>query len=146
LQFSNIFIPNEELRKKFVEESDKTGYDEPSLMGIVAATAAYSEGGEWFDAAKAYIWENIKFAKNYIKEHCNKIKVIIPEGSYLLWLDFSAFGLSDSEINERILRKAKVWLDYGLMFGREGEYFQRINCATPRSILEQALEAICKQF
>jgi cystathionine beta-lyase len=68
------------------------------------------------------------------------------EGSYLLWLDFSAFGLDDRELEERILRKAKVWIDRGLMFGSEGSQFQRINCATPRKILEQAIERICAQF
>lgn len=146
LQFSNIFIRNPGLRKSFAREIDKTGYDEPSLMGIVAATSAYSDGGEWFDEARDYIWKNIQFAKEYICEHCPKINVVVPEGSYLLWLDFSKFGLTGTEINDRILNKAKVWLDNGSMFGKEGEMFQRINCATPRKILEEALERICSEF
>ena len=146
LQFSNIFIADEKMRKEFSEELDKTGYDEPSVFGIVAATAAYSEGADWFDSVKSYIWENILFAKNYIEENASQIKVLVPEGTYLLWLDFSKTGLSDSEINDRILNKAKVWLDSGSMFGKEGEKFQRINCATPRIILEDALKRICSQF
>ena len=146
LQFSNIIIPNEKLRSKFTKEMERTGYDEPSLMGIVAATAAYSEGKEWFEAAKAYIWNNILFAEKLVREKCPKIKVLKPEGSYLLWMDFSAFELSDSQINDRILNKAKVWLDGGIMFGPEGEKFQRINCATPRAILEKALIQICNEF
>lgn len=146
LQFSNIFIADEKLRKAFSKELDKTGYDEPSVFGIVAATAAYSEGADWFDSVKSYIWENILFAKNYIEENASQIKVLVPEGTYLLWLDFSKTGLSDSEINDRILNKAKVWLDSGSMFGKEGEKFQRINCATPRIILEDALKRICSHF
>lgn len=146
LQFSNIFIADEKLKKAFSEELDKTGYDEPSVFGIVAATAAYSEGADWFDSVKSYIWENILFAKKYIEENASQIKVLVPEGTYLLWLDFSETGLSDSEINDRILNKAKVWLDRGSMFGKEGEKFQRINCATPRIILEDALKRICSQF
>lgn len=146
LQFSNIIIPGAKLRVDFLRELDRTGYDEPSLMGIVAATAAYSEGAEWFDEAKSYIWKNIQFAKNYIEENCPKIKVIVPEGTYLLWLDFSGLGLTDKEINGRILNNAKVWLDSGSMFGTEGEKFQRINCATPRAILKEALERICARF
>ena len=146
LQFSNIIIPNEKLRSKFTKEMERTGYDEPSLMGIVAATAAYSEGKEWFEAAKAYIWKNILFAEKLVREKCPKIKVLKPEGSYLLWMDFSAFELSDSQINDRILNKAKVWLDGGIMFGPEGKKFQRINCATPRAILEKALIQICNEF
>ena len=146
LQFSNIFIADEKLRKAFSEELDKTGYDEPSVFGIVAATAAYSEGADWFDSVKSYIWENILFAKKYIEENAPQIKVLVPEGTYLLWVDFSKTGLSDSEINDRVLNKAKVWLDRGSMFGKEGEKFQRINCATPRIILEDALKRICSQF
>lgn len=146
LQFSNIFIADEKLRKAFSKELDKTGYDEPSVFGIVAATAAYSEGADWFDSVKSYIWENILFAKKYIEENASQIKVLVPEGTYLLWLDFSNTGLSDSEINDRVLNKAKVWLDSGSMFGKEGEKFQRINCATPRIILEDALKRICSQF
>lgn len=146
LQFSNIFIADEKLRKAFSEELDKTGYDEPSVFGIVAATAAYSEGADWFDSVKSYIWENILFAKKYIEENAPQIKVLVPEGTYLLWLDFSKTGLSDSEINDRVLNKAKVWLDSGSMFGKEGEKFQRINCATPRIILEDALKRICSHF
>lgn len=146
LQFSNIFIADEKLRKAFSEELDKTGYDEPSVFGIVAATAAYSEGADWFDSVKSYIWENILFARKYIEENAPQIKVLVPEGTYLLWLDFSKTGLSDSEINDRVLNKAKVWLDRGSMFGKEGEKFQRINCATPRIILEDALKRICSQF
>ena len=146
LQFSNIFIADEKLRKAFSEELEKTGYDEPSVFGIVAATAAYSEGAYWFDSVKSYIWENILFAKKYIEENASQIKVLVPEGTYLLWLDFSKTGLSDSEINDRVLNKAKVWLDSGSMFGKEGEKFQRINCATPRIILEDALKRICSQF
>ena len=146
LQFSNIFIADEKLRKAFSEELEKTGYDEPSVFGIVAATAAYSEGADWFDSVKSYIWENILFAKKYIEENASQIKVLVPEGTYLLWLDFSETGLSDSEINDRVLNKAKVWLDRGSMFGKEGEKFQRINCATPRIILEDALKRICSQF
>lgn len=146
LQFSNIFIADEKLRKAFSEELEKTGYDEPSVFGIVAATAAYSEGADWFDSVKSYIWENILFAKKYIEENASQIKVLVPEGTYLLWLDFSKTRLLDSEINDRVLNKAKVWLDRGSMFGKEGEKFQRINCATPRIILEDALKRICSQF
>lgn len=146
LQFSNIIIPNEKLRDAFQKELDRTGYDEPSIMGIVAATAAYSEGKEWFDEVKEYIWNNILFAEKLINEKCPKIKVLKPEGSYLLWLDFSAFGLSGKQLNDKVLRNAKVWLDGGIMFGPEGEQFQRINCATPRAILEKALTQICNEF
>ena len=143
LQFSNIIIKKPEIRSAFQREYDRTGYDEPSLMGIEAAAAAYSKGEKWFEAAKEYIWQNILFTEKYFKEHCPKIKVIKPEGSYLVWLDFHEFNeLSDKQISDKILNDAKVWLDRGSMFGSEGEKFQRINVATPRPVLEEALKRI----
>ena len=147
LQFSNIIIKNQKIREEFQREVDRTGYDEPSLMGLEASVAAYENGAGWFEKVKAYIKENIDFTKEYLEQNCPKIKAVVPEGTYLLWLDFTSFeNLSDREITERVLRKAKVWLDYGTMFGREGEKFQRINCATPRKILKLALERICREF
>lgn len=147
LQFSNIIVKNKKLRLTLKNEIDKSGYDEPNLMGIVAATAAYSDGAEWFDAAKEYICQNVLFIEKYFAENCPKIKVVKPEGSYLVWLDFSAFTeLSSQEISDRILNKAKVWLDDGLMFGKEGEKFERINAATPRVILQKAVEQISRAF
>ena len=147
LQFSNIIVRNEEIRRKLQLEVDRTGYDEPSLMGLAAATAAYSEGEEWFDCVREYIWQNVLFTERFVRERCPRIKVCRPEGSYLVWLDFHGFTeLTDNEISRRILNKAKVWLDYGRMFGAEGEKFQRINVATPRSILTEALGRICDEF
>lgn len=147
LQFSNIIIKNKNLRQKFVKEYNCTGYDEPNLMGLAAATAAYENGGEWFDAVKKYIQENIRFTEDFLSENCPRIKVCEPEGTYLVWLDFSDFTeISDAEISKRILYKAKVWLDCGTMFGKEGSKFQRINTATPRSILKEALTRICNEF
>lgn len=146
LQFSNIIIVNKKLRNLFKAEMDRTGYDEPSIIGITATTAAYAEGKEWFTAVKNYIWQNILFAEKYVSEHCPRIKVLKPEGTYLLWLDFSDYEISGHEIDDRILNRAKVWLDGGSMFGPEGEKFQRINCATPREIFEKALENICNEF
>lgn len=147
LQFSNIIVKNKKLRLALKKEIDKTGYDEPPLIGIVAATAAYSEGAEWFDAVKEYIWQNVLFVEKYFAENCPKIKVVKPEGSYLVWLDFSAFTeLSSQEISDRILNKAKVWLDDGTMFGSEGEKFERINAASPRCVLQKAVEQISRAF
>ncbi len=146
LQFSNIIIPNPKIRLAVKKEIECTGYDEPNVMGIVAAIAAYSDGEKWFEEAKSYIQKNMEFTKQFIKEKLPKVQVMDSEGSYLLWLDFSALGLSDSEIDDIIVNKAKVWLDRGTMFGEEGEYFQRINVATPRPILEKALDRIAMAF
>ena len=146
LQFSVNFIQNPALKKKFHDERDKTGYDEPSLMGFVATQAAYEHGKDWLTALKKHLVENLDFVRNFVKENLPKVRLIEPEGTYLLWLDFSAYGYSDSELDNQIVNKAKVWLDRGTMFGCEGEGYQRINIATPRPILEEALKRIEKNL
>jgi len=146
LQFSVNFIQNPALKKKFHDERDKTGYDEPSLMGFVATQAAYEHGKDWLTALKKHLVENLEFVRNFVKENLPKVRLIEPEGTYLLWLDFSAYGYSDSELDNLIVNKAKVWLDRGTMFGCEGEGYQRINIATPRPILEEALKRIEKNL
>ena len=146
LQFSTNFIKNPALRKKFRDEKDKTGYDEPSLMGLTAALAAYKNGKPWLLDLHKHLRENIDFLRSFLAEKLPKVRLIEPEGTFLLWLDFSKLGLSDSEIDDIIVNKAKVWLDRGTMFGLEGEFFQRINVATPRPVLEDALNRIANAF
>lgn len=142
LQFSTNFIKNPILRKQFHSEKDKTGYDEPSLIGLTAARAAYEKGKPWLLELKEYLRQNIDFVRSFLSQKLPQVRLIEPEGTFLLWLDFSALGLTDAEIDNRIVNRAKVWLDRGTMFGPEGEFYQRINVATPRRVLEEALNKI----
>ncbi len=142
LQFSTNFIKNPVLRNKFRIEKDKTGYDEPSLMGLTAALAAYKNGKPWLLDLHKHLKENIDFVRSFLADKLPLVRLVEPEGTFLLWLDFSKLGISDSEIDDIIVNKAKVWLDRGTMFGPEGEYYQRINVATPRPVLEEALNRI----
>ena len=146
LQFSINFIQNPNLKQKFKNEIAKTGYDEPSLMGLVATQAAYEKGKPWLIQLKKYLLENLNFLKDFLKKKLPKVRLIEPEGTFLVWLDFSAYGLQDDELDNIIVNKAKLWLDRGTMFGIEGDNFQRINIATPRKILQEALEKLEKIF
>jgi cystathionine beta-lyase len=142
LQFSINFIQNPDLKKRFHDERNKTGYDEPSLMGLVATQAAYEHGKEWLSALKQHLGANREFVRSFLKNNLPKVRLIEPEGTYLLWLDFSAYGYTDSELDDIIVNKAKLWLDRGTMFGKEGEFYQRINIATPQPLLKEALERL----
>ena len=142
LQFSTNFIKNPALRAKFKAERNKTGYDEPSLMGLVAARAAYEGGKPWLEELKKHLLSNIDFLRGYLEEKLPNVRLIEPEGTFLMWLDFSALGYSDSELDDIIVNKAKVWLDRGTMFGPEGEQYQRINIATPEPLLREAIDRI----
>jgi cystathionine beta-lyase len=146
LQISNIVIPNKELRRRFQREIRKTGYDEPSLFGLAACRAAYESGEEWIGALLEYLTGNLDFLREFLREKLPRVKLIEPEGTYLIWLDFRDFGLSARELDDQIVNRAGLWLDGGTMFGAEGAGFQRVNIACTRSLLEEALSRLCGAF
>lgn len=145
LQQSNIFIPNEEVRNRFKNAIVETGYDEPNIFAIAATQAAYTYGDEWYEAVKKYIKSNIDFVNQYVEENLPGVKVVPTEGTYLVWLDFNGTGIDAKELDEIIVKKAKLWLDSGRIFGKPGDGFQRFNVACQRSTLEEALNR-CKKF
>ena len=142
LQVSNIFIPDNQLRHRFKRQIAASGYSQLNAAGIAACEAAYRYGEEWYSGVKAYIRENISFTKKFLEERISKVKMLEPEGTYLVWVDFRALGLSNRELEDLIIHKAGLWLDSGAIFGAAGEGFQRINVACPRVTLQTALEKI----
>ena len=142
LQISNIFIPNENLRKAFKAEIDKTGYDEPNALGVVACEAAYRAGEDWLGQLKAYLLKNLNFLRDFLQEKLPQIHLVEPEGTYLVWLDCSELGITGKELDQFIVDKAGLWLDGGSMFGPSGAAFQRVNIACPQATLELALNKL----
>ena len=142
LQISNIFIPNENLRKAFKTEIDRTGYDEPNALGVVACEAAYRAGEDWLDQLKAYLLKNLNFLRDFLQEKLPQIHLVEPEGTYLVWLDCSELGITGKELDQFIVDKAGLWLDGGSMFGPSGAAFQRVNIACPQATLELALNKL----
>lgn len=142
LQISNIFIPNQTIRRKFRKVIDAVGYSQVNVMGLTACQAAYEEGEEWLCLLKEYLLHNLDFLRNYLKEHIPQIDLIEPEGTYLVWLDFRKLGLSEEERERMLSDKAKLWLDSGAMFGENGEGFERMNIACPRETLLKALRQL----
>ncbi len=141
---SNIFIPNQQLRRKFRKEVNAVGLSQIGVLGFVACEAAYRDGGEWYDAMMRYVADNIAFTKKYVEENLPGVHMTDHEGTYLVWLDFREIGLSADELDDLIIHKAKLWLDSGKIFGESGNCFQRINVACPRATLLDALERIRK--
>lgn len=142
LQISNIFIPGQELRARFRQTIDIVGYNECNYMGMVACRAAYSEGEQWLEACKAYIWENVLFIENFIKERLPQIRVIEPQGTYLLWLDCSGLGLTPAQLEDLLLHKANIWPDMGTKFGEKTGQFIRLALACPKATLEEAMHRL----
>jgi cystathionine beta-lyase len=144
LHISNIFIPNPALREKYKTEVARSGMSQLGIMGMEACKAAYEGGGEWLDALMEYLNGNLAFMRDFLRERLPELKLVEPEGTYLVWVDFSALGMSVEELERFIKHEARLWLDGGTMFGAAGAGFQRFNIACPRAILEEAMERLEK--
>ncbi|WP_193708368.1 PatB family C-S lyase [Alkalibaculum sporogenes] len=139
LQTSHIVIKNKAYQKKWQEI---VGMQMLNPISIWAVQAAYDECEDWMDQVNEYIDGNMAYLKEYLDKNLPKTKFVPSEGTYLAWIDFKDYGLKGEELNQLIVEDAKVLLDGGNMFGSEGETFQRINVACPRSILQECLERI----
>ena len=139
---SNIFIPNHKLKSQFRHQVDAAGISQLSALGLVATETAYTKGEEWYEKMFQYVKGNIEYVKEYVNDKMQGVKVIDGEGTFLPWLDFRGTGLTPSEIDDRIIYKAKLWLDSGVIFGPVGDGFQRINVAVPRAIVTECLDRI----
>ncbi|MEA3440656.1 MAG: MalY/PatB family protein [Chloroflexota bacterium] len=144
LKTSNIIIPYEVLRKKFVGTAERSGIFGVNSFGLVALQAAYDEGEEWLEQVIEYIEGNLRYLERTVIEKIPHVKLIPPEGTYLVWLDCRELGLDNASLESLMLEKAGVYLDQGYIFGKEGDGFLRINIACPRSVLKDAVERIQK--
>ena len=140
---ANAIIPNKKLREAFRSQASK-GSGHGNIFGMVAQDAAYNRGEAWLEELLTYLRGNLMYLEEFIGEKIPGLKLYPLEGTYLAWVDCTSLGMNDEELNEFMLKKAKLWLDEGTMFGTGGSMFMRINIACPRSILKQALENLEK--
>ncbi len=142
LQVANIIIPNADIRNRFDFENGAGGYSQCNVLGLAATKSCYEKGNEWVDELVEYLEGNLDYIRNFLKEKLPLIKLIEPEGTYLIWLDFSGITNDYRDLRKLIEDEAKLWLDGGVIFGRETALFERINIAAPRSIIEQAFNQL----
>lgn len=142
LQAANTFIVNEQLRAAFQKECQKNGFGLLNAAGLAAAKAAYTHGQSWRDDLLQYLQGNIALLQSALPATNGAIKLIPPEGTYLMWLDCRGLGLDDDALNDFFLNKAKLWLNKGTTFGKGGSGFMRMNIACPKKTLEQALNRL----
>ncbi len=142
LQTSSIIIPNDELRGRFEETLMGNGLFGMNTFGAVALQAAYEHGEQWLGQMLEYVAGNLEYLNTFVDENIPQIEVVQPEGTYLVWLDCRKLKLDGMELRRLMYEKARVYLDEGFIFGPEGEGFERINIACPRSILVEALDRI----
>lgn len=135
-------IPNEAYRKKFIASMEKIHLPLSNTFGKDGLEAAYDKGEKWLDELNDYIDGNLRLAHDYIGENIGGLGSYIPEGTYLMWLDFSAFKLSNDEINRILIREGRLLLNNGLDYGREGQGYFRMNVACPRKTLMEGLRRL----
>jgi cystathionine beta-lyase len=117
-----------------------------NMMGMTALEAAYTKGGPWLDEAVAYLEGNRGITEDFLRDKMPRVKLKHPEGTYIFWLDFRDYGLSSRELTDVLVNKARVALNDGSAFGRQGEGFARLNVACPRAQLQEGLDRIASAF
>ena len=139
---SHIYIPDDKLREEVFSYLEINCLDAGSAPTFEAVIAAYSQGEEWLSEVMDYIEENVKFVQEYLKNNIPQIKMLIPEASFLIFLDCRELGMSGEELNKFFIEKARLLLNNGTMFGTGGEGFMRLNIGTQRSVLKEAMERL----
>ena len=142
---SYAIIENPKLRVAFQKRQLANNQHEISGLGYLATEAAYRSGENWLTELKELIEKHINYVVDVFGKE-TKIKVMKPQGTYLIWLDFSAYDISDEELRSLLRDEAKVILNRGLDFGEEGALHARLNVAMPTSVLEEVCQRIITTF
>jgi cystathionine beta-lyase len=145
LKASFVVIPNEQLRTEYKNVIESLTSDNLNIFGMVAAKVAYERGKDWLNDLLSYLMSNIDYVYNFFNEKLPKIKLQKPEGTYLMWLDFRAYG-DEQKVKDILVNKAKVGLEEGSIFGEEGKGFFRMNIGCSISILKDASNNIYNAF
>jgi len=148
MKTSNIVIHNKELQAAWTDLiGNKLSMNGAGTLGLTAMIAAYNEGEEWLEQLKDYLDGNFAFVDEFVKKNLPKAHLVPSEGTYLAWIDFNGYVNGDEKRLEEIMqKKAKIALDEGYIFGDAGKGFERINLASPRSVIEDCMERILNAF
>ncbi|MCP5156419.1 MAG: pyridoxal phosphate-dependent aminotransferase [Ectothiorhodospiraceae bacterium] len=142
LKTSNLVIPDPELRQEMQAEIRGVGLFGMSPLGIVATKAAYDHGAPWLEQVLAYVAGNVEHVERFVHERIPGLRVVRPEGTYLVWIDCRGLGLASADLDALFMERARIYVDEGHIFGPEGDGFMRLNVACPRSIVDDALERL----
>lgn len=137
-------VENSEIREKYFNYLEARELNKGTIFAYLTAQTAYETGTEWLNQAMVYIQNNIDFVDNFLQKHIPQIKVYRPEASFLIWLDCRGLNLEQPELEHFFIHKAKLGLNSGTMFGKEGEGFMRLNVGCPLITLEKALDNLKK--
>ena len=145
LKSSMFMIQNPEIREK-IQANINAFHIGIDLMAYKATEVCYGYGAQWVDELNEYLYENAKFVTEFCETQLPKVKTFVPEGTYLMWLDFSEYGLTQEELMDKLKNEAKVGMNSGATYGDEGVGFARLNIGCPKFLLEKAMNQIKAAF
>ncbi|MCC8062092.1 MAG: PatB family C-S lyase [Rikenellaceae bacterium] len=135
-------IPNAERRAAYQAEVDKIHIENGNIFGSVALKTAYEQGDEWMECLVDYLQGNVDFVYDFMTENIPSVGCYKPESTFLMWLDFRGWGMSQQKLNRFLVQEAGLGMGDGSIYGVEGTGFQRLNVGTPRSVLERAMKQL----
>lgn len=139
-----VVLPDEDLRKRFRDLAGRFFWNRTNVFSTLAIETAYREAAPWLDELLAYLDDNRDWMKAFVDRELPGVELVVPEGTYLAWLDFRGLGLEVEALTELLSHRARVALNPGHWFGREGAGFARMTFACPQQVLEQALTRIAR--
>lgn len=149
LQIANIVCADAGRRAKINRAININEVCDVNPFGVIALQAAYNEGAEWLDQLLEYIYGNYEYMRRFCEEHLPYFPITKLEGTYLVWMDCRKFGMTSAELEKALIQDAKLWLNAGTMYGKDGEGFMRWNIACPRTRMIEGLrrfEKFAKNF
>ena len=143
---SNLLIPDQGIRERMKETMDRWGLHNPNIFAAGIMEAAYTQCDEWIEQVNTYLDENYEFLKKYLEKNMPELEVIPSEGTYMAWVQTEKLQISPEKLEKFFIEDAKVSVYMGSRYGKHTDSFIRINIATSRSYLKEALERIRAQY
>jgi cystathionine beta-lyase len=137
-----VIIRNEEFRKQYDRFSRQLMISKTNAFSVVAMETAYQTGGVWLDQILDYLQSNVNYINDYLIDHIPKVRLVEPEGTFLAWLDFRELGMEAKELESFLVEKARLALNPGYWFGRQGAGYARMTIACRQSMLKEGLEKL----
>jgi len=146
LNTSYAIIPNHHMRQAYIIEQNKSGITNGNPFGIEALIAAYESGEEWLENLKDYLQSNIAYVIRFLAEEKIPVIPVKTEATFLMWLDCKGLELTQKELVSFFVDSAKLGLNNGMDFGKEGEGFMRLNVGTSKEVLQVAMQKLLKAY
>jgi cystathionine beta-lyase len=139
LQCANIFVPDRRRREELARQYERNVFPVGNLLGMVAGEAAYTHGEPWLEDMLTYLRANHALFADAVNATTDRLRVLPADSLYLAWMDCRGLGMDAEALDKFMLTQARLWLDKGQKFGREGHGYMRVNLGCPRSTVEEAI-------